>query len=54
MFGTAEKGRIRNEQMRRLINAGHDRSETVERKIGKRTKQFQLYSPMALAGKMAV
>jgi hypothetical protein len=40
--------------MRRLINAGHDRSETVARKIGKQTKRFQLYSPMALAGKMAV
>jgi hypothetical protein len=54
VFGTAEKGQIRNEQMRRLINAGHDRSETLERKIGKETKQFQLYSPMALAGKMTV
>ena len=54
VFGTAENGRIRNEEMRRLINAGHDRNETVSRKIGKRTKRFQLYSPMALAGKMAV
>ena len=54
VFGTAEEGRIRNEEMRRLINAGHDRSETVARKIGKKTKRFQVYSPMALAGKMAV
>ena len=31
--------------MRRLINAGHDRNETVARKIGKRSKRFQLYTP---------
>ena len=54
MFGTAEEGRVRNEEMRSLINAGHDRNETVGRKIGKKTKRFQVYSPMALAGKMAV
>lgn len=54
VFGTAEEGKIRNEEMRRLINAGHDRSETVARKIGKKTKRFQVFSPMALAGKMAV
>ena len=54
VFGTAEEGRIRNEEMRRLINAGHDRHETLVRKMGKQTKRFQLYSPMALAGKMAV
>ena len=47
-------GRIRNEEMRRLINAGHDRNEKLTRKIGKKTKQFQLYTPMALAGKMAI
>ena len=54
VFGTAENGRLRNEEMRRLINAGHDRNETVSRKIGNQTKRFQLYSPMALAGKMNV
>ncbi len=54
VFGTAEDGRIRNEELRRLINAGHDRHERVVRKIGKHTKRFQLYSPMALAGKMAI
>ncbi|MGB9226710.1 DUF3631 domain-containing protein, partial [Mycobacterium sp.] len=54
VFGTAEEGKIRNEEMRRLINAGHDRSETVARKMGKKTKRFQVFSPMALAGKMAV
>ena len=54
VFGTAEEGKIRNEEMRRLINAGHDRSETVARKIGKKTKRFQVFTPMALAGKMAV
>ena len=53
VFGTAETGRIRNEEMRRLINAGHDRNEKVARKIGKEVKLFQLYSPMALAGKMS-
>ncbi|MCX5044036.1 DUF3631 domain-containing protein [Aldersonia sp. NBC_00410] len=54
VFGTAEEGKIRNEDMRRLINAGHDRSETVARKMGQKTKRFQVYSPVALAGKMAV
>ena len=54
VFGTAEEGKIRNEEMRRLINAGHDRSETVARKMGKKTKRFQVFSPMALAGKMSV
>ena len=54
VFGTAETGRRRNEDMRRLINAGHDRSERVARKIGKTTKRFQVFSPMALAGKMTV
>jgi hypothetical protein len=55
VFGTAENGtRKQNEDMRRLINAGHDRSERVARKIGKTTKRFQVFSPMALAGKMAV
>ena len=55
VFGTAENGnRKHNEDMRRLINAGHDRSERVARKIGKTTKRFQLFSPMALAGKMAI
>ena len=51
VFGNAEVGRIRNEEIRSLINAGHGpRSETLVRKIGKETKRFQLYSPMALAG----
>ncbi len=54
VFGTAETGRRQNEDMRRLINAGHDRSERVARKIGKTTKRFQVFSPMALAGKMTV
>ncbi|BCP12376.1 hypothetical protein MINTM020_44740 [Mycobacterium paraintracellulare] len=55
VFGTAESGnRKQNEDMRRLINAGHDRSERVIRKIGKSTKRFQVFSPMALAGKMAI
>ena len=54
VFGTAETGRIRNEEMRRLINAGHDRNEKLARKIGKKIKRFQLYTPMALAGKMAI
>jgi hypothetical protein len=55
VFGTAENGnRKQNEDMRRLINAGHDRSERVARKIGKTTKRFQVFSPMALAGKMAI
>ena len=54
MFGTAETGRDPNEEMRRLINAGHDRDETLARKIGKNEKQFQLYAPMALAGKMTI
>jgi hypothetical protein len=53
VFG-GEDGRIRNEEMRRLINAGHDRNETVSRKIGKRTKRFSLFTPMALAGKMSI
>ena len=52
VFGTAEEGKIRNEEMRRLINGGHDRSERLIRKIGKNTKEFELFSPMALAGKM--
>jgi hypothetical protein len=43
-----------NEEMRKLINAGHDRYETLNRKIGKETKRFQLYAPMALAGKMTI
>ena len=54
VFGTAEEGRRQNEEMRRLINAGHGRDETVSRKIGKKTKRFQMYSPMALAGKMTI
>ena len=54
VFGTAEGGRIRNEDMRRLINGGHDRNETVSRKIGKKTKRFPLFAAMALAGKMTV
>ena len=35
VFGSAETGRIRNEEMRRLINAGHDRNEKLARKMGK-------------------
>lgn len=55
VFGTADGGgRTRNEDMRRLINGGHDRNETVSRKIGKRTKRFQIFAAMALAGKMTV
>jgi hypothetical protein len=53
VFGGADTGRLRNEPMRRMINAGHDRSERVSRKIGKETKRFALYAPMALAGKMS-
>ncbi|WP_310773598.1 DUF3631 domain-containing protein [Mycobacterium sp. Z3061] len=53
VFGSAETGRIRNEEMRRQINAGHDRNETVARKMGKSVKEFRLYTPMALAGKMS-
>ena len=54
VFGSAETGRIRNEEMRRLINAGHDRNEKLARKMGKHVKLFRLYTPMALAGKMSV
>ena len=53
VFGSAETGRIRNEEMRRLINAGHDRNEKLARKMGKKVKLFRLYTPMALAGKMS-
>ena len=54
VFGSAETGRIRNEEMRRLINAGHDRNEKLARKMGKQVKLFRLYTPMALAGKMSI
>ena len=54
VFGSAETGRIRNEEMRRLINAGHDRNEKLARKMGKHVKLFGLYTPMALAGKMSI
>ena len=54
VFGSAETGRIRNEEMRRLINAGHDRNEKLARKMGKKVKLFRLYTPMALAGKMSI
>ena len=54
VFGSAETGRIRNEEMRRLINAGHDRNEKLARKMGKNVKLFRLYTPMALAGKMSI
>ena len=54
VFGSAETGRIRNEEMRRLINAGHDRNEKLARKMGKQVKLFGLYTPMALAGKMSI
>ncbi|ORV86051.1 hypothetical protein AWC08_25140 [Mycobacterium gordonae] len=54
VFGSAETGRIRNEEMRRLINAGHDRNEKLARKVGKKVKEFRLYTPMALAGKMSI
>lgn len=53
-FGSADTGRIRDEPLRRLINAGHDRNEKVARKIGKHVKLFRLYAPMALAGKMSI
>ena len=43
VFGSAETGRIRNEEMRRLINAGHDRNEKLARKMGKRVKLFRLF-----------
>jgi hypothetical protein len=54
VFGNFETGRRINEDMRRLINMGHDRHEKLVRKIGKEVKRFQLYAPMALAGKMGV
>jgi hypothetical protein len=54
VFGTTEERKVRNEEMRKLINAGHDRNATVGRKVGRETKSFQLYTPMALAGKMSV
>ena len=38
-------GRIRNEEMRRLINAGHDRNEKLARKMGKKVKRFQAVHP---------
>jgi hypothetical protein len=43
-----------NEEMRKLINAGHDRHETLTRKIGKGEKEFRLFAPMALAGMMGI
>ena len=52
VFGNIPTGPRSNEEMRKLINAGHDREETLTRKIGKSEKEFQLYAPMALAGKM--
>jgi hypothetical protein len=54
VFGSADTGRIRNEEMRRLINAGHDRNEKLARKMGKKVKLFRLYTPTALAGKMSI
>ena len=52
VFGNIVTGRRTNEEIRKLINAGHDRQETLTRQIGKSEKEFQLYAPMALAGKM--
>lgn len=54
VFGSAEAGRIRNEPIRQLINAGHSRNGAISRKHGKKNKRFSLYAPLAMAGKMTV
>ena len=43
-----------SEGLRRLINAGHSRSEKVMRMINSELKEFPLYGAMCLAGKMGV
>jgi hypothetical protein len=57
VFGNAEEGRIRDVNMRRLLDIGHDRNATIKRTVyvkgqGRQTIRFQAYTAVALAGKM--
>jgi hypothetical protein len=58
VFGNAEEGRIRDTRMRRLLDIGHDKNATIKRGFRRKGKvetvRFQIYTAMALAGKMDV
>ena len=53
VFGSEGRRRL-NERMRSEINAGHGRGENIALQVGGKVKEFELYAPMALAGKMGI
>jgi hypothetical protein len=59
VFGNAEEGRMRDTKMRRLIDIGHDKHATIKRSVfrkgqGRSTVRYQVYTAMAMAGKMDI